>query len=185
MNIHKAAGLCLIGTGLFAVTGFLLHPHESTSSNQIAWLIGHSLIFIALVLNLLGLAWILAAESEQLGVGGWVGFALSTLGLSMYIGKLYWSGLFYPLVLEASPDLISSVGLSPGSSPNALTIKSAFFAGAISFAVGHLILGITMLRSQRFQSKPVWWLMSGAFMVGIWPLMPDIVQMLSVGVSAV
>lgn len=185
MGIEKAAGYCLIGTGLFAVTGFLVHPHDSSSSNQIAWLIGHSLIFSGLVLNLIGLSWVFAAEHEHLEKFGWAGFGMAAIGLSMYIGKLYWSGLLYPFVLDANPDLVAQVGLGPGSQPIAATVKFAYNGGAILFALGHLMLGVAMLRSHRFPRKPIWLLMSGAVMVGIWPLLPGIVQMLSVIVSAI
>ncbi len=185
MSIERAAGCCLIGTGLFAVTGFLIHPHDASSSNQVAWLTGHSLIFSGLVLNLIGLSWMFAAEHGQLGKLGWAGFVFGALGLSMYIGKLYWSGLLYPIVLEANPDLVERVGLGPGSTPKLLIVQLVFNAGAISFSLGHLMLGVAMLRSKRFPSKPVWLLMSGAFMVGIWPLLPGVVQALSVIVSAI
>jgi uncharacterized membrane protein len=185
MNIERAAGYCLIGTGLFAVTGFIVHPHDSTPDNQIAWLIGHSLIFSGLVLNLIGLSWAFASDHEQLGKLGWCGFALAGFGLSMYIGKLYWSGLLYPFVLDASPDLIARVGLGPGSEPKALLVKIVYSAGAMFFALGHLMLGIALLRSQKFPRKPVLMLMSGAFMVGVWPLLPGVVQMLSIIVSAI
>ena len=53
------------------------------------------------------------------------------------------------------------------------------------FALGHLILGTTMLRSNRFPKKPIGLLISGAFLVGIWPFMPGVVQMLSVVVSVI
>ena len=185
MNIRQAAGYCFIGTGIFAVVGFLVHPHDSSSSNQIAWLIGHSFIFVSLVLNLIGLSWVLSAEHEYLGTIGWVGFAMAGLGLSMYIGKLYWSGLIYPFVLSASPDLIFQVGLGPGSEPKASIVKFAYGSGAILFSLGHLILGVAMLRSKRFPTKPIGLLMSGAVLVGIWPFMPGIVQMLSVVVSVI
>lgn len=185
MSIQKAAGYCLIMTGLFAVLGFLIHPHDSTSSNQIPWLIGHSLIFIGLVLNLTGLSWLFASEHEFLGKIGWVGFVFAALGLSMYIGKLYWSGLLYPIVLESSPDLITQVGLGPGSEPKAPLVKFIYSSGAILFSLGHLFLGVAMLRSKRFPAKPIGFLILGAVLVGIWPFLPGIVQMLSVVVSVI
>ncbi len=185
MNIKKAAGFCLIGTGLFAVTGFILHPHDSSSNNQIAWLIGHSFIFLALVLNLIGLTFVTSIEHKSLGLLGLFGFVLLGLGLSMYIGKLYWSGLLYPLVLAESPDLIARVGLGPGSVPKAPTVRFVYNSGAILFSLGHLLFGTALLRSRTYPAKPIWLLMLGAFMVGIWPLLPGVLQMLSIVVSAI
>jgi len=185
MNLKKTAGYCLIGTGLFAVIGFVLHPHDSTSSNQVSWLVGHSFIFAAIFLNLIGMTWVFSLEHDNIGVLGLVGFCLLALGLSMYLGKLYWSGLLYPFVLEESPDLVARVGLGPGSTPNALAVKLAYNSGALLFALGHLMFGAALLRSKRFPPTPIWLFMLGAFMVGIWPLLPGIVQMLSIVVSAI
>ena len=185
MSIRRAAGYCFVGTGLLAVVGFIVHPHDSTSGNQVAWLIGHSLIFFGLVLNLVGLSWLFAVVHEDLGKLGWTGFIFGALGLSLYIGKLYWSGLHYPFVLEASPDFVAKAGLGPGSEPQASAIKIVYNAGALLFSFGHLMFGIAMLKAADFPRKPVFMMMAGAFLVGIWPLLPGLLQMLSIVVSAI
>jgi len=49
ININKISGFCLIGTGVFATLGFLIHPHDATSQNQVMWMVGHLLIIASLL----------------------------------------------------------------------------------------------------------------------------------------
>ena len=124
-------------------------------------------------------------EHDRLGTLGLVGFGLLAVGLSLYLGKLYWSGLLYPFVLAESPDLVAKVGLGPGTAPKALTVQVVYNAGALLFSLGQLMFGAALLRAKRFAPRPIWLLMLGAVMVGIWPLLPGLLQMLSVVVSAI
>ena len=55
MNINKLSSFCLIGTGVFATLGFLIHPHDATSQNQVMWMVGHLLIIASLLVNSIGL----------------------------------------------------------------------------------------------------------------------------------
>jgi hypothetical protein len=185
MNIEKLTGLCFVSTGVLTVAGFLIHPHDYSSDVQFMWLFGHSLIFFGLVLNLIGLGWFYSIEHSHLGKLGLFGLAAANVGLSHYIGKLYWSGLLYPLVFQTHPDFIKDVGLGPGADPKASIIKSVYFLGAILFAVGYAAFGAALLRAKRYPMIPVLLLMSGAIMVGVWPSMPGLIQMLSPIVSAI
>ncbi|MDA9009438.1 hypothetical protein N9K16_05715 [Alphaproteobacteria bacterium] len=185
MNIQKLTGLCFVGTGVLTVIGFLAHPHNYTPEVQFIWLFGHGLIFLGLILNLIGLCWFFSMEHKHLGKLGLVGMAAIGIALSHYIGKLYWSGLLYPLVFQAHPEFIAEIGLGPGSEPKAFVIKAVYFSGALLFAIGYAALGIALLRAKRFPPIPVALLMAGAIAVGIWPLLPGLLQMLSPVVSAV
>lgn len=185
MNMEKIAGLCFVLTGILTVGGFLIHPHEYSSDVQFAWLLGHSMIFLGLVLNLIGLAWVYYIDRAVLGKLGLFGFIAIGIGLSHYIGKLYWSGFLYPLVLQANPEFIAEVGLGPGSSPKADIVKVVFFSGAIVFAVGFAAFGAALLKAKAYPKIPVLLLASGAMMVGVWPIVPNVLQMLSPLVSAI
>ena len=185
MNINKISGFCLIGTGVFATLGFLIHPHYATSQNQIMWMVGHLLIIASLLVNSIGLTGLYFSSSEKLGKLGLIGFLLTIFSLSLYIGKLYWSGFIYPMVLLEHPEFIETFGFGPGSEPKDLNLKIVFFSGAFLFVLGHLFLGSAVLRAKIFKSTPVWFVIAGAVMVGVWPLLPNIVQMLSVLVSLV
>ena len=185
MNIEKVTGFCFVGTGVLTVAGFLIHPHNYSTDVQFWWLVGHSMIFLGLILNLIGLAWLYSIERSHLGMLGLVGFIAAGIGLGHYVGKLYWSGLLYPLVLQAHPEFIEAIGLGPGSSPKAEIVKIVYFSGAILFAVGYLAFVSALLRARRYPTVPLLFLMSGAIMVGIWPSMPGLLQMLSPIVSLI
>ena len=108
INILKISGLCLIGTGVFSILGFLIHPHDATSQNQVMWMVGHLLIIVSLLVNSIGLTGLYFSSSEKLGKLGLIGFLLTITSLSLYIGKLYWSGFIYPMVLLEHPQFIES-----------------------------------------------------------------------------
>lgn len=185
MSTRHSAGYCLIGTGVFLVVGFLIHPPDYSADNRLQWWAGHSLIFVGLFLNLVALIWIYATDGPSLGKAGKTGLLLACFGLSLYIGKLYWSGLLYPYVLEDASSLVESLGIGPGNVPQTIPIKVVFNGGALLFSAGHLLFGATMLRSGGFQSIPIGLLMTGAVLVGLWPLMPGALQMLSPIASAI
>ncbi len=184
-NIERISGFCLIGTGVFATLGFLLHPHDATSQNQVMWMIGHLLIITSLLANSIGITGLYFSNSEKLGGLGLAGFLITVFSLSLYIGKLYWSGFIYPMVVQEHPEFIEAFGFGPGSEPKDFNLKIVFFSGAFSFVLGHLFLGGALLKAKVFKSTPVWFVIAGALMVGVWPLLPNIVQMLSALVSLV
>jgi hypothetical protein len=64
-------------------------------------------------------------------------------------------------------------------------LQIIYFSGAISFALGNSLLGGALLKAKAYKTTPIWFLIVGAIMVGVWPLMPNIVQMLSVFVSLI
>ena len=181
----KVSGTCLIGTGVFATLGFLIHPHDSTAQNQSMWMLGHLFIISALFFNIIGLTGLYFSNARGLGKLGLVGFLISSFSLILYIGKLYWSGFIYPLVAAAHPEFIEQIGLGPGSEPKDPTIMIVYFAGALSFAIGHAIFGAALMKEKLFKPAPIWFLIAGAAMVGLWPLLPNVLQMLSAVVSAI
>ena len=184
-SLNKLTGYSLIGTGVFATLGFILHPHAATSENQTMWITGHLLILFSLFLNNLGLTSLFFTNANRLGATGLLGFLITSLSLMLYIGKLYWSGFIYPVVVLAEPQFIETVGLGPGKDPIHSTIKAVYFTGAIAFAIGNAVFGSALLKARLFNPVPVTLMITGAVLVGIWPLLPGLVQMLSIVFSAI
>jgi hypothetical protein len=183
--MERAIGNCFVATGILTVTGFIIHPHAYSADVQIAWFLGHCMIFIGLVLNLIGLAWMYSSERNSLGKLGLFGFIAICIGLSHYIGKLYWSGFLFPLVAQAHPEFIAEIGLGPGSTPKATSVMVVFNSGAIIFAGGYAAFGTALFRAKTFPVVPVILLVFGGVMVGMWPAMPNILQTLSPVISAI
>ncbi|KAB7615380.1 hypothetical protein F9L33_01020 [Amylibacter sp. SFDW26] len=148
-------------------------------------MVGHLLIMTSLLANSIGLTGLYFSCSEKLGKLGLAGFLITSFSLSLYIGKLYWSGFIYPMVALEHPEFIEAFGFGPGSDPKDVKLKTVFFSGAFSFVLGHLFLGGALLRAQIFKATPIWFVITGAILVGVWPLLPNIVQMLSVFVSLI
>jgi len=179
------AGYALISTGVLATLGFLIHPHQSTEQNHTMWVVGHIFIILGLLTNMIGVFGLYVSKAKSIGLIGLIGFLIIVISLALYIGKLYWSGFIYPLVIAEHPEFIESHGFGPGSEPQDIIIRIIYFSGAISFAIGHLMLGVALLRAKCFSQTPVLFFLIGALLVGLWPLLPNLVQHFSVIVSLI
>lgn len=183
--LQKLAGFALIGTAIFTALGFLTHPHESTGNNHSLWLVGHIFIMLGLFSNFIGIFGAYLANAKQLGIVGLTGFLVIAISLALYIGKVYWSGFIYPLIIADHPEFITSHGFGPGSEPQDTIIRAVYFLGAIAFALGHLLLGLMFLRVKCFPTPAILCFLIGAVLVGLWPLLPALVQHLSIVVSLI
>ncbi len=184
-SLVKVTGIALILSGVLATIGFSLHPHDSTGSNQVLWVGAHTLVMAGFLMGLLGLAGLYGVTSSRVGILGFIGFLLATVSLVLYLGKLYWSAFIYPLVIERHPEFIRTFGFIPGSDPVDPVVKTVFYLGPILFAAGYTLFGIGLLRVGAFRAVPVGLVIVGSFLLGLWPLLPAVVQHLSVFVSLV
>src|SRR5215467_1893225 len=55
----------------------------------------------------------------------------------------------------------------------------------ILFAIGYVLLGLSLWRVKAYPAPPLWALVFGALLVGLWPLLPGAVQHLSAVVSLI
>ena len=182
-SLVKLSGIALVLSGVLATVGFSMHPHDSASSNHGVWLAAHVLVISGGFLNLLGLVGVYLVSAALLGLIGLSGFLLAAVSLVLYIGKLYWSAFIYPLVMARDAEFIRSYGFTPGADPVEPIVRIVFYLGPILFASGHALLGFSLLRVKAYPPLALWALIAGALLVGLWPLMPGVVQSLSVVVS--
>ena len=182
-EIIKLAGIGLIASGFLVAIGFSLHPHDPLGANHTMWVASHLLIISGFVASLFGLVGLYAVVAGDVGVGGLLGFLLAAVSLILYLGKLYWSGFIYPLVISQHPSFIAEFGFAPGAQPSDPVVKAVFYLGPLLFGVGYTLLGGAVLKAGTFPALPVGLLVAGALLVGLWPLLPDVVQHFSVAVS--
>ena len=184
-SLVKLSGIALLLSGILATVGFSIHPHDSAGSNHAIWLGAHVLVMSGGVLNLLGLVGLYLVSAAPLGLVGLFGFLLTAVSLVLYLGKLYWSAFIYPLVTARDADFIWSYGFNPGSDPVDPVVRIVFYLGPILFAIGYALLGLSLLRVKAYPAPALWALVVGALLVGLWPLLPGVVQHLSVVVSLI
>jgi hypothetical protein len=182
--LARLAGVALLASGVLATVGFSIHPHEP-GANLALWVGAHVAILSGGFLNLLGLAGLYLLSAPRLGGAGLAGFVLAAVSLVLYLGKLYWSGFIYPLVTAQHPEFIRAYGFIPGTDPVDPVVKAVFYLGPILFAAGYTLLGISLLKLKAYPAAALWAMIVGALLVGLWPLLPDVVQHLSVVVSLV
>jgi hypothetical protein len=179
----KLGGIALLLSGIFATLGFLIHPHDAEGSNHATWLGAHVLVMSGGVLNLFGLVGLYLVSATSIGLVGLFGFLLTAVSLVLSLGKLYWSAFIYPLVIAQDADFIGAYGLNPGSDPVDPVVRIVFYLGPILFAIGYALLGLSLLRVKAYPTPALWALVIGALLVGLWPLLPGVVQHLGAVVS--
>ena len=184
-DIIKLAGFGLIASGFLVAIGFSVHPHDPLDANHGMWIGSHIVIISGFLASLFGLVGLYAVVAKDVGMGGLLGFVLAAISLFLYLGKLYWSGFIYPLVLTHHPGFIADFGFAPGAQPSDPIVRAVFYLGPILFGAGYSFLGGAMLKARSFPRLPVGLLVAGALLVGLWPLLPDVVQHFSVAVSLV
>ena len=184
-SLVRSSGIALVLSGILATVGFALHPHDSTGSNHVIWVCAHVLIMGGGVLNLLGLVGLYLVSAALLGGIGLLAFLLAGVSLVLYLGKLYWSAFIYPLVAAWDPSFLRSHGFGPGSDPVDPIVRVVFFLGPILFAIGYGILGTSLLRIKAYPSLALCAVVVGALLVGLWPLLPRVVQHWSAVVSLI
>ena len=184
-SLVKLSGIALLFSGIVATVGFSMHPHDSAGSNHATWLGAHVLVMSGGVLNLLGLVGLYLVSAIPLGLVGLFGFLLAAVSLILYLGKLYWSAFIYPLVIARDADFIRAYGFNPGSDPIDPVIRIVFYLGPILFAMGYALLGLSLLRVKAYPAPALWALVVGALLVGLWPLLPGVVQHLSAVVALI
>ncbi len=103
----------------------------------------------------------------------------------LYLGKLYWSAFIYPLVAAWDTSFLRSHGFGPGSDPIDPIVRTVFYLGPILLAIGYALLGAGLLRIKAYPALALSAVVVGALLVGLWPLLPDLVQHLSAVVSLI
>ena len=184
-SLVRLSGIALVLSGIFATVGFSIHPHDSAGSNHATWLGAHVLVMGGGVLNLFGLVGLYLVSATPIGLVGLVGFLLAAMSLVLYLGKLYWSAFIYPLVIARDADFIRTYGFNPGSDPVDPVVRIVFYLGPILFATGYALLGLSLLRVKAYPAPALGALVVGALLVGLWPLLPGVVQHLSAVVSLI
>lgn len=184
-SLVRMSGIALLLSGILATVGFSIHPHDPALSNHGMWLWAHLLVISGALLNLLGLMGLYLVSAAMLGWTGLSGFLLAVVSLVLYLGKLYWSAFIYPLVMARDAEFIRSYGLTPGTDPVDPIVKIVFYLGPILFAIGYALLGLSLLRVRAYPTPALWALIVGATLVGLWPILPAVVQSLSVVVSVI
>lgn len=183
MSTHKlirlsgiAAMLCGLATAVF----WFIHPSaaDPRAAHDAAFFAAVQspsfgyvfLLFVALILaSLLALVGYYVRLFATAGLTGLVSFLLTFVGTAMFLA----SGVFQcgvAPVLARSPATRSL--LAPDGPLLGGTLGLLFASTGCTFALGYLLLGITMLRTRVFPAGAAVLLMLGAPVLGLSPLMP-------------
>jgi len=145
-TLYRLSGLALLlGAvlgGIGQILGNILFSSDGSlqSTNPLGW--GLFLVFnIGSLLLLAGMPGICVRQASRAGWPGFVGFALTFLGMFMLTSSSFTNLLIVPWLAQVAPQVIAH-----GDGPPALFVF--FLMGHLLFAVGGILLGIAMLRAR-------------------------------------
>jgi hypothetical protein len=152
-----AGGICLAAF-------VLIHPWDELLGAAIArtlrWRLAHGFHFLGAAFVLLGLLGINARQRDRLGPVGDIGFILSFIGNSLFLGTGMITAFIWPMLAVYAPACVESGG-PIFSAPISAT---AFLLTAAIMSVGYLLFGIAMLRAGIFPRLAIVILTAGAIL---------------------
>lgn len=179
-KLIRFSGIAAMLCGLLTAGFWFVHPraadpramHDAAffAAVQSPAFAGVFFLFLVILLaSLLALIGCYARLSASAGSTGLVSFLLSFVGTAMFLA----SGVFQ---CGVAPVLAQSPATRPLLAPDGPLlggVLGAIFAGTgVTFALGYLLLGVTILRTRVFPKGAAVLLMLGAPVLGLSPLMP-------------
>ena len=145
-KLIRWSGLALLLAGVLIAIPILLHPDETADPMAVlgsSWLIIHTIFIIGDILSLFGLVGLYTRQAQATGRLGLIGFILALIGSALFVGVLTIDSYVIP-VLAANPatqPLLDEAGPLFGG-----PLGLIFMSAGVTFALGTLLTGITLLR---------------------------------------
>ena len=158
--------------GIFTALFWFIHP-DAGLTNMAArltgrWEFAYVLFVGVLVLTLFGLIGLYVRQLEKAKAIGFIGFFLAFIGTAIFIGAGIFDGFVSPILAQsgATQFLLDAKGAL-------LThLSPLFIFGGLSFAIGFILFGITIIRTKIFPRWTGILLILSAPILGLSPLMP-------------
>jgi hypothetical protein len=158
------SGVACILAGLCIAAFVLIHPWDQLVGADIArtarWQAAHTFQFIGALFAVLGLIGLYAHARERIGSLGLVGFILSLIGNSMFLGTGMITAFIWPMLAVHAPHAVEL----NGPIFKAPISATAFLMTAAVMIVGYILLGIALLRARAFPSVVIIMLVVGAIL---------------------
>ena len=142
-RLLRMSGLALVAAGVLMAVATLLHPSRETATTIIASEAGliaaHVAYTLSWLLVLLGLPGLYAAQGGRMGRLGLTGFLIAFTGtyLIAVTGNF---GFLAPVLARNSPAVLDAIAQYP-------PVVGINGLAAITFVIGYLLFGITIIRT--------------------------------------
>lgn len=124
---------------------------------------------VSCLLLCLGLPGIFIAHYKRFKILGFAGLLLASAGLVLFTAIQYYETLIWPAAAEVNPEMLQAKGVLV--SGHTLVTGGLLVSGFI-LGIGYILLGADSLRTKRYPSVPIWFLMIGAVVFGNGILFP-------------
>jgi hypothetical protein len=120
------------------------------------WVLVNVLGVLGSLAGLIGLTGIYIKAADGIGTTGMLGFILAFLGTMLFTATLLWDTIIWPILAKFDPILLDFQGPIYISK----TFFSFFIIAGIIYAIGYVLLGITLAKSGVY---PYW----GSIMIAV------------------
>jgi hypothetical protein len=161
-RLIRWSGAALAVAGILAALSFLFHPlvPELGDMQTPRWLAAHALSGIAFIFMLPGFAGLYAHVAEKSGALGLAGFVLVSIASALMGGLLLFVESVLLPVASTNPAFVSLT--DPASEVYRGTLALPLFLGtSLLFAVGFVLLGMTVVRSSSLPKLAGYLLIAG------------------------
>ncbi len=152
-TLIRFGGVALILSAGLRVAGVALHPEETAAGLlQPMWIVAHLLLTASFLFGLLGLIGLYLKSAEYSGRLAFPSFLMAFFGTALLAIGFAPDSFFLPAVADAAPQLLSpSIEAGPvATSPALMPQMTVIMAGLLTYGAGHVLVGITILRSSLF-----------------------------------
>ncbi len=152
-TLIRFGGIALILSAGLRAAGVALHPEESVAGVlQPMWIVAHLLLTASFLFGLLGLIAVYLKSVEHSTRLAFPGFLTAFFGTALLAIGFAPDSFFMPAVANAAPQLLNpSLEASPiATSPLMTPLMIVIMAGLLTYVVGHVLVGISILRSNAF-----------------------------------
>ena len=138
-----------------------------------AWTVVNTIFVILIVANLFGIFGLYAKYYAKMGSLGLWAFVLCETGLALFVALGVFSAFIVPVLARNAATLLDPKGPLMGQS-----LAPVFSTAGLTFAIGFVLLGVSILRLRIFPRWSGILLIIGAPVLGLSPLMPALARMI-------
>lgn len=172
-QLLSRAGIMNMIAGYLTAAFWYIHPDprltDLSARMTLQWKMSYGIFLVALMFTLFGLIGIVVKQMEKEKSLGLAGFAAAFIGTAIFIGAGIFEGFVSP-VLGQKP---ATAALLDPNGPLMQSLAPIFLVGGLSFAVGYILIGISVLQAKLLPAISGMLIIASAPILGLSPLMPE------------
>lgn len=167
--LQRAGAFALIVSGAASAAFWAMAAYAGTFAGAAvvdtpSWTIEQSLHVLGALLAIFGLMAVFAAQREEAGLLGVIGFVLATIGNVLFLAHGIIALVIFPALARHDPTLLELTGAM-----NQGAVVAFFIAAAAINMLGQVVFGISIWRAQLFPREAAGMLIVGGILFNLPP----------------